>query len=161
MNTEDAVWAHGFLFSVLLFGSLPVFYHWKFSNVPYFLSLAMLSIYIGAHRSLDSDAIEQVTLQQVRPTVYALLTKVSDLESVGPCVCVLLSVWILLADKVFSRIQSADSYRHPVWPHWSLCSWSFSFPFLEASECTGVFRGICPGMAAARGRWEPRDNFWS
>jgi len=68
IESDDALKAHGFLFLALLLGSVPALYDLRLSQIPYFLSLATISIYIGSHHSLDLEPAETISFQQVRST---------------------------------------------------------------------------------------------
>eukprot|EP00803_Ostreobium_quekettii_P011126 evm.model.scf_2095.3 EVM.evm.TU.scf_2095.3 scf_2095:13167-18023(+) len=62
--TDDAVRAYGAFAFVLLLGMLPAFNHLKFAELPYFVGLAALTIYIGAHRGLNAKQRQQLSLKQ-------------------------------------------------------------------------------------------------
>ena len=59
----------------------------QYADLPYFVGLATLTIYIGAHRGLSSRNRQQLSMQQVRPlglpeleekSAYLLLAWVSQ-----------------------------------------------------------------------------------
>ena len=64
--SEDAQWAYGTFFGLLLLGQLPYAQTLRLADLPYFMGLATLTIYIGAHRGLSSKARQQINLRQVR-----------------------------------------------------------------------------------------------
>ena len=104
VDTEDATKSHGMLFAALLLGTFPTIYRFPLSQVPYFLALASLSIYIGSHRSLNATRLEQVTFKQVRRLLIwqTDLKRCVSAESVRSCYLFVFSLRILSLDKVLS-----------------------------------------------------------
>ncbi|GFR42654.1 hypothetical protein Agub_g3591, partial [Astrephomene gubernaculifera] len=62
--SDDAVRAYGSLVALLLAGSLPVFHSAKMADVPYFVGLALTTIYIGAHKGLTTRQRQQISLKE-------------------------------------------------------------------------------------------------
>ena len=65
--SEDAQWAYGAFFALLAAGQVPALQALRLADLPYFMGLATLTIYIGAHRGLASKARQQISLRQARP----------------------------------------------------------------------------------------------
>lgn len=53
-DSENALATYTLFFGLLAVGQLPQLRLLKFAELPYFLGLACLTIYIGAHRGLTS-----------------------------------------------------------------------------------------------------------
>jgi hypothetical protein len=64
-ESKDALWAYGVFSGVLLLGSLPGVAGQRWADLPYFMTLAVMTIYIGAHRSLTPPFRQNITLKQV------------------------------------------------------------------------------------------------
>ena len=64
--SEDAQWAYGAFFALLAAGQVPAVQTLRLADLPYFMGLATLTIYIGAHRGLASKARQQISLRQAR-----------------------------------------------------------------------------------------------
>ena len=64
--SEDAQWAYGAFFALLAAGQVPALQALRLADLPYFMGLATLTIYIGAHRGLASKARQQISLRQAR-----------------------------------------------------------------------------------------------
>ncbi|KAK9827238.1 hypothetical protein WJX81_001559 [Elliptochloris bilobata] len=62
--SEDAQWAYGAFFATLALGQVPPLQALRLADLPYFMGLATLTIYIGAHRGLASKARQQISLRQ-------------------------------------------------------------------------------------------------
>eukprot|EP01023_Acetabularia_acetabulum_P067625 TRINITY_DN9362_c0_g1_i5.p1 TRINITY_DN9362_c0_g1~~TRINITY_DN9362_c0_g1_i5.p1 ORF type:complete len:493 (-),score=74.17 TRINITY_DN9362_c0_g1_i5:47-1525(-) len=63
-ESGDALRAYFLLGGVLLLGSIPQFSSLSWAPFPYFLTLASLTIYIGAHRGLTSKERQVISLKQ-------------------------------------------------------------------------------------------------
>ncbi|PNH00622.1 Minor histocompatibility antigen H13, partial [Tetrabaena socialis] len=63
-ESEDAVRAYGALAALLALGSLPVLHGTKLADLPYFIGLAVVTIYIGAHRGLTTRQRQQISLKE-------------------------------------------------------------------------------------------------
>jgi len=64
--SADAQWAYGAFFGLLALGQLPAAQAQRLADLPYFVGLATLTIYIGAHRGLSSRSRQQISLRQAR-----------------------------------------------------------------------------------------------
>jgi hypothetical protein len=64
--SADAQWAYGAFFGLLALGQLPAAQATRLADLPYFVGLATLTIYIGAHRGLSSRSRQQISLRQAR-----------------------------------------------------------------------------------------------
>ena len=69
--SEDAQWAYGAFFALLAAGQVPALQATRLADLPYFMGLATLTIYIGAHRGLASKARQQISLRQARSRAAA------------------------------------------------------------------------------------------
>jgi hypothetical protein len=67
-DSDDAVKAYVALFAMLMLGQLPAAQQSGAFDIFYFLTLAVMTIYIGAHRGLTTDQRQQLNLKEVRPT---------------------------------------------------------------------------------------------
>ena len=65
-NSEDAVKAYTALLGFLALGQIPALRGVKFIDFPYFIGLASMTIYIGAHRGLCTKVRQQITIKEVR-----------------------------------------------------------------------------------------------
>lgn len=65
-ESKDAVYAYGALLGVLGLGLTPGLASFKLSPLFYFVGLATITIYIGAHRSLGARERQQLTMKEVR-----------------------------------------------------------------------------------------------
>ncbi|KAI3431818.1 hypothetical protein D9Q98_010571 [Chlorella vulgaris] len=63
-ESSDAVKAYGVFFGVLALGLIPALQANKYADLPYFLSLAAMTIYIGAHRGLNSRQRQQISIKE-------------------------------------------------------------------------------------------------
>lgn len=63
-ESADAQRTYAVFLGVLLAGLLPFLQTTKLADLPYFISLAVTTIYIGAHRGLNSKQRQQITLKQ-------------------------------------------------------------------------------------------------
>lgn len=64
-NSEDAVKAYTALLGFLALGQIPALRTVKFADLPYFIGLASMTIYIGAHRGLCTKVRQQITIKEV------------------------------------------------------------------------------------------------
>lgn len=65
-NSEDAIKAYTALLGFLALGQIPAMRHVKYVDLPYFIGLAAMTIYIGAHRGLCTKVRQQITIKEVR-----------------------------------------------------------------------------------------------
>ena len=63
-NSADAVRTYAVFLGVLLLGTMPSLQSNKFADLPYFISLAVCTIYIGAHRGLNASHRQQINLRE-------------------------------------------------------------------------------------------------
>ena len=63
-ESQDAVLTYGTFVGVLAAGLLPAAQANKLADVPYFIALAVITIYMGAHRGLNARQRQQINLQQ-------------------------------------------------------------------------------------------------
>eukprot|EP01024_Parvocaulis_polyphysoides_P017632 TRINITY_DN17790_c2_g2_i4.p1 TRINITY_DN17790_c2_g2~~TRINITY_DN17790_c2_g2_i4.p1 ORF type:complete len:502 (-),score=66.56 TRINITY_DN17790_c2_g2_i4:231-1736(-) len=63
-ESKDALRAYTLLAGVLLLGTIPQFSQFSWAPFPYFITLASLTIYIGAHRGLTSKERQVISLKQ-------------------------------------------------------------------------------------------------
>ncbi|CAL5218425.1 g103 [Coccomyxa viridis] len=64
VDSEDALRTYIVFFGILLAGELPLLKGVQYADLPYFVGLATLTIYIGAHRGLSSRNRQQLSMQQ-------------------------------------------------------------------------------------------------
>ena len=64
-DSRDAFTAYGVLVGILGFGSLPFMWDIKSIDLPYFIGLAVTTIYIGAHKGLTTKNRQQITMKEV------------------------------------------------------------------------------------------------
>ncbi|GLC34018.1 hypothetical protein PLESTM_000144600 [Pleodorina starrii] len=63
-ESDDAVLAYGSLVALLALGNLPVLQSAKLADLPYFVGLAVITIYIGAHRGLTTRQRQQISIKE-------------------------------------------------------------------------------------------------
>lgn len=63
-ESADAVKTYGVLIGVLMAGILPALHTVKLADLPYFISLAVITIYIGAHRGLNAKQRQQISFKE-------------------------------------------------------------------------------------------------
>ena len=63
-DSADAVRTYGVFIGILAAGTLPFIQGNKLADLPYFISLAICTIYIGAHRGLNSRQRQQINLRE-------------------------------------------------------------------------------------------------
>ncbi|EFJ53057.1 hypothetical protein VOLCADRAFT_85944 [Volvox carteri f. nagariensis] len=63
-ESDDAVRAYGSLVALLALGNLPVLHGTKLADLPYFVGLAIVTIYIGAHRGLTTRQRQQISIKE-------------------------------------------------------------------------------------------------
>jgi minor histocompatibility antigen H13 len=63
-DSTDAVKTYGVFLAVLLAGTIPALQGNKIADLPYFISLAICTIYIGAHRGLNFKQRQQINLRE-------------------------------------------------------------------------------------------------
>ena len=68
-NSGDAVKAYTALLGFLALGQIPALRTVKFADLPYFIGLASMTIYIGAHRGLCTKVRQQITIKEVQNAV--------------------------------------------------------------------------------------------
>ncbi|CAK0737011.1 hypothetical protein CVIRNUC_000840 [Coccomyxa viridis] len=64
VESADALRTYLVFFGILLAGELPLLKGVQYADLPYFVGLATLTIYIGAHRGLSSRNRQQLSMQQ-------------------------------------------------------------------------------------------------
>jgi hypothetical protein len=65
-ESDDAVKAYGALFGMMMLGQLPAAQQSQVFDIFYFLTLALMTIYIGAHRGLTTSQRQQLTMKEVQ-----------------------------------------------------------------------------------------------
>jgi minor histocompatibility antigen H13 len=65
-NSQDAVKAYTALLGFLALGQIPALRHVRFVDLPYFIGLASMTIYIGAHRGLCTKVRQQISIKEVQ-----------------------------------------------------------------------------------------------
>ncbi|GLI59228.1 hypothetical protein VaNZ11_001072 [Volvox africanus] len=63
-ESDDAVRAYSSLVILLALGNLPVLHATKLADLPYFVGLALVTIYIGAHRGLTTRQRQQISIKE-------------------------------------------------------------------------------------------------
>ncbi|DBB05845.1 hypothetical protein WJX82_011264 [Trebouxia sp. C0006] len=63
-NSPDAVKAYTALLGFLALGQIPALRHVRFVDLPYFIGLASMTIYIGAHRGLCTKVRQQISIKE-------------------------------------------------------------------------------------------------
>jgi minor histocompatibility antigen H13 len=63
-ESDDAVRAYGAFFGILALGLLPVVQDNRYADLPYFIGLAAMTIYVGAHRGLNSRQRQQISIKE-------------------------------------------------------------------------------------------------
>lgn len=63
-DSSDAVRTYAVFLGVLVAGTLPFLQANKFADLPYFISLAVCTIYIGAHRGLNAHHRQQINFKE-------------------------------------------------------------------------------------------------
>lgn len=63
-NSTDAVKAYTALLGFLALGQIPALRHVRFVDLPYFIGLASMTIYIGAHRGLSTKVRQQISIKE-------------------------------------------------------------------------------------------------
>ncbi|KAG2425833.1 hypothetical protein HXX76_013458 [Chlamydomonas incerta] len=63
-ESEDAVKAYGALAGLLALGTVTPLHSTQLADLPYFIGLAVCTIYIGAHRGLTTRQRQQITLKE-------------------------------------------------------------------------------------------------
>eukprot|EP00198_Chlamydomonas_reinhardtii_P000945 XP_001690280.1 signal peptide peptidase-like protein [Chlamydomonas reinhardtii] len=63
-ESEDAVKAYGALAALLVLGTVTPLHSTQLADLPYFIGLAVCTIYIGAHRGLTTRQRQQITLKE-------------------------------------------------------------------------------------------------
>ncbi|GIL71574.1 hypothetical protein Vretifemale_2115, partial [Volvox reticuliferus] len=63
-ESDDAVRAYSSLVMLLALGNLPVLHGTKLADLPYFVGLALVTIYIGAHRGLTTRQRQQISIKE-------------------------------------------------------------------------------------------------
>ena len=89
-ETIDAQTTYLVFILVLALGNVPQVQEWKAADIPYFISLALITMYAGAHRSLNSRQRQQINLREgfLAPvfasvaivTVYFIIKLLPDLS---------------------------------------------------------------------------------
>ena len=63
---HHATQAYGALWAILGVGMLPVMRSHSIVDLPYFIGLAVVTIYVGAHRGLNSKQRQTISIEQVQ-----------------------------------------------------------------------------------------------
>ena len=63
-DSSDAVRTYAVFLGVLVAGMIPSLQANKFADLPYFISLAVCTIYIGAHRGLNANQRQQINFKE-------------------------------------------------------------------------------------------------
>lgn len=63
-ESNDGVMAYTILFGILGAGALPQLHTTHLADLPYFISLAVMTIYIGAHRGLTTKQRQQLSIKE-------------------------------------------------------------------------------------------------
>ena len=63
-ESDDSVVSYGVLAALLALGTLPSVQSEKLADLPYFIGLAVTTIYIGAHRSLTTTQRQQLSIKE-------------------------------------------------------------------------------------------------
>lgn len=63
-ESDEALAAYSLLISMLALGAIPAFHAQAWSDLPYFVTLASVTIHIGAHRSLTTRQRQQINLKE-------------------------------------------------------------------------------------------------
>ena len=66
VESADSQRAHAALAGVLILGALPWAQQFSTTSIFYFASLAVCTIYIGAHKSLSGGPRQQLSMKEVR-----------------------------------------------------------------------------------------------
>jgi minor histocompatibility antigen H13 len=61
-----AMQAYGALWAILGVGMLPAMRSHSIVDLPYFIGLAVVTIYVGAHRGLNSKQRQTISIEQVQ-----------------------------------------------------------------------------------------------
>lgn len=141
-ESGDAVRSYAVFFGILLAGCIPAVQESRFSDLPYFLGLASMTIYIGAHRGLNSKQRQQISIKEgvLAPVaasvslfgLYLVLKFFPDLNIqsfLNAYFWVLGSISMVGAFGPSLRTL-AKSVQQPVW-HFTLPGW------LQAEDETG------------------------
>ena len=63
-DSSDSLTAYGVLFSLLVVGNVPALKSSDISDLPYFIGLAVTTVYIGAHRALTTTQRQQLSIKE-------------------------------------------------------------------------------------------------
>ncbi|GAX72854.1 hypothetical protein CEUSTIGMA_g309.t1 [Chlamydomonas eustigma] len=63
-DSDDSVLAYGVLIALLLAGNIPGLPKSQLADVPYFIGLAVTTVYIGAHRSLTTTQRQMISIKE-------------------------------------------------------------------------------------------------
>ena len=79
---RHAMQAYGALWAILGVGMLPVMRSHSIVDLPYFIGLAVVTIYVGAHRGLNSKQRQTISIEQVqRPSPSAAPSNTTQIGS--------------------------------------------------------------------------------
>lgn len=67
----DALRTYGAFVGILLLGNLPFMQSTDVSDLPYFCLLALITIYIGAHRALTTNQRQMISIKVVAASAFA------------------------------------------------------------------------------------------
>lgn len=70
LDSDDAIKAHAALAGCLALGAIPWTHQFSWACVVYFISLAVCSIYIGAHKGLTAGMRQQLTVKEARSAAW-------------------------------------------------------------------------------------------
>lgn len=72
-NSADSLRAYTALLGFLALGQIPALRTVKYVDLPYFIGLASMTIYIGAHRGLCTKVRQQITIKEVQISLHAFI----------------------------------------------------------------------------------------
>ena len=87
-RSDNALQAYTVFFGLLALGQLPVLKTVRFAELPYFIGLASLTIYIGAHRGLTNKVSPYAAAKHLHQWTYSFgpcMLNMQRRESSKPC----------------------------------------------------------------------------
>ena len=64
-DSSDSVTSYGALVALLALGNIPALQSNDISDLPYFIGLALTTVYIGSHRALTTTQRQQLSIKEV------------------------------------------------------------------------------------------------